>query len=76
MATQSRARHFHATAKALNAAASTRGDSSDGVATLEGSGVFLTEGAAELLNTTFGVDALSGATKIGVAKIEAKVPAA
>lgn len=48
----------------------------DGVATLEGSGVFLTEGAAELLNTTFGVDALSGATKIGVAKIEAKVPAA
>ncbi|MBC7461561.1 MAG: hypothetical protein H7287_09395 [Thermoleophilia bacterium] len=31
MATQSRARHFHATAKALNAAASTRGDSSDGM---------------------------------------------
>ena len=48
----------------------------DGVATLEGSGVYLTEGAAELLNTTFGVDALSGATKIGVAKIEAKVPSA
>lgn len=48
----------------------------DGVATLEGSGVYLTEGAAELLNSTFGVDALSGATKIGVAKIEAKVPSA
>jgi hypothetical protein len=31
VATQSRARHFHATAKALNAAASTRGDSSDGM---------------------------------------------
>jgi hypothetical protein len=46
----------------------------DGVATLEGSGVFLTDGAAALLNDTFGVDALSGATKIGVAKISANVP--
>lgn len=47
-----------------------------GVATLKGSGVFLTEGAAGLLNDTFGVDALTGDTKIGVATIAAKVPAA
>ncbi|WP_148612852.1 hypothetical protein [Nocardioides rubriscoriae] len=48
----------------------------DGKAVLEGSGVFLTDGAADLLNSTFGVDALSGSTKIGVAKITANIPAA
>ena len=47
-----------------------------GKAVLEGSGVFLTDGAAGLLNDTFGVDALSGDTKIGVAKITANIPSA
>lgn len=46
-----------------------------GTAVLEGSGVFLSTGAADLLNKTFGTDALSGSTKIGVAKISAKIPA-
>ncbi len=47
-----------------------------GKAVLEGSGVFLSDGAAKLLNDTFGVKALSGAIKIGVAKITANIPAA
>jgi hypothetical protein len=46
-----------------------------GEAILEGSGVFLTKGAADLLNKTFGTDALSDQTKIGVAKITANIPA-
>lgn len=46
----------------------------DGEAVLEGSGVFLTQGAADLLNSTFGVDALSSDIKIGVAKITANIP--
>lgn len=46
----------------------------NGEAVLEGSGVFLTAGAADLLNTTFGTDALSDQTKIGVAKITANIP--
>jgi hypothetical protein len=48
----------------------------NGEAVLQGSGVFLTQGAADLLNSTFKVDALSGDTKIGVATITAKIPAA
>ena len=48
----------------------------NGEAILEGSGVFLTDGAATLLNDTFKVDALSDQTKIGVAKITANIPAA
>jgi hypothetical protein len=36
---------------------------------LEGSGVFLTDGAATLLNDTFGIQDLSGDVKVGVAKI-------
>ncbi|MDO9458124.1 hypothetical protein [Nocardioides sp.] len=47
----------------------------NGEAVLSGSGVFLTDGAATLLNDTFGVDALSGSTKIGVATITANIPA-
>lgn len=46
----------------------------NGEAVLEGSGVFLSDGAATLLNDTFGVDALSGDTKIGVAKVTANIP--
>ncbi|MCW2813228.1 MAG: hypothetical protein JWN84_683 [Nocardioides sp.] len=48
----------------------------NGKAVLEGSGVFLTDGAAKLLNDTFGVKALTGDTKIGVAKVSANIPAA
>jgi len=48
----------------------------NGEAILEGSGVFLTQGAADLLNDTFKVDALSDQTKIGVAKVTANIPAA
>lgn len=46
----------------------------DGEAVLQGSGVFLSAGAADLLNQTFGVDALSDQTKIGVATITATIP--
>ena len=47
----------------------------NGEAVLQGSGVFLTAGAADLLNQTFGTDALTDQTKIGVATITAKIPA-
>ncbi|MDO9457328.1 hypothetical protein [Nocardioides sp.] len=40
--------------------------------TLQGSGVFLTEGAATLLNDTFGIQDLSGDVKVGVATIKVK----
>ncbi|MEO9325393.1 hypothetical protein ABFT23_18015 [Nocardioides sp. C4-1] len=39
---------------------------------LTGSGVFLTQGAADLLNSTFGIDALSQDVKVGVATITVK----
>ncbi|MCW2813938.1 MAG: hypothetical protein JWN84_1393 [Nocardioides sp.] len=39
---------------------------------LTGSGVFLSEGAAGLLNDTFGIEDLSGAVKVGVATITVK----
>ena len=42
----------------------------DGTAILEGTTVKLKQEAADLLNQTFGVDALTGGFKIGVAKIE------
>jgi hypothetical protein len=42
----------------------------DGVAILEGTTVKLKQEAADLLNQTFGVDALTGGFVIGVAKIE------
>ena len=41
----------------------------DGVAILEGTTVKLKQEAADLLNQTFGVDALAGGFKIGIAKI-------
>jgi hypothetical protein len=41
----------------------------DGTAILEGTTVKLKQEAADLLNQTFGVDALAGGFKIGVAKI-------
>jgi hypothetical protein len=48
---------------------------SDGVATLTGTTVYLNQGAADLLNKTFGITALKGGvktgTKIGVATIKA-----
>lgn len=43
-----------------------------GEVVLQGSGVFLTEGAATLLNDTFGIKDLSGAVKVGVATITVK----
>jgi hypothetical protein len=43
--------------------------SKDGTAILEGTTVRLKADAAELLNTTFGTDALQGGLVIGVAKI-------
>ena len=42
----------------------------DGTAILEGTTVKLKQEAADLLNQTFGVDALTGGFEIGVAKIE------
>jgi hypothetical protein len=49
--------------------------SSDGIATLTGTTVYLSQDAADLLNKTFGITALKGGsktgTKIGVATIEA-----
>ena len=42
---------------------------SDGTAVLQGTTVDLKPGAADLLNQTFGVKALKGGLKIGVAKI-------
>lgn len=41
----------------------------DGTAVLEGTTVELKQEAADLLNKTFGIDALAGGLKIGVAKI-------
>ena len=40
--------------------------------TLQGSGVFLSAGAAKLLNDTFGIKDLSGKVKVGVATITVK----
>lgn len=50
-------------------------DEASGTAVLEGTTVSLTKEAADLLNTTFGVDALTEFFPVGVAEITVKLPA-